>query len=405
MAINFPTSPSDGTIHPVGTITFIYDATNNLWNPIDSGGGEGNVQSDWNVTDATLDTYIANKPAMGATTLAELTDSTTATTDPLITSNLTVGHFWINSTSGEAFVCTDATTDENVWTNIGDGLGSIQSIPDPVVDYLVVAGGGGGAKSYDSTGSGGGGAGGLLTASHTFTPGNSTHSVVVGAGGVAASAVRTIGGSGNNSTFATFTSIGGGGGQAQYTSVGSGGSGGGGESFSSGGGSGTAGQGHDGGDGVTSGYSPAYGGGGGGGAGSAGVDGSTSSGGDGGDGVSSSITGTALYYGGGGGGGAANGTGGSGGSGVGGNGGNSASNSGTSGVINTGSGGGSSGGGGGGGTAGSGGSGVIVLKLPDYYTATFSSGVTFSTITSVSDFNIHVITATSTTSETVAFTI
>lgn len=40
----------------------------------------------------------------------------TETTNPFITTNPTaVGATWINTTSGEIFVCTDATTDANVW--------------------------------------------------------------------------------------------------------------------------------------------------------------------------------------------------------------------------------------------------------------------------------------------------
>ena len=30
-----------------------------------------------------------------------------------------VGAVWLNTSSGEMFVCTDATTDANVWTNVG----------------------------------------------------------------------------------------------------------------------------------------------------------------------------------------------------------------------------------------------------------------------------------------------
>jgi hypothetical protein len=41
--------------------------------------------------------------------------------------------------------------------------------------------------------------------------------------------------------------------------------------------------------------------------------------------------------------------------------------------------------------------------VPDQWNATFSGGVTYSTITSVSGFNIYEVTATSTTSETVTF--
>jgi hypothetical protein len=65
------------------------------------------------------------------------------------------------------------------------------------------------------------------------------------------------------------------------------------------------------------------------------------------------------------------------------------------------------GGGGGGDTAVSsgaaGGSGIVIIKIPDTRTATFSSGVTSSLSTAVSGFKIYTITATSTTSEFVIF--
>ena len=66
-------------------------------------------------------------------------------------------------------------------------------------------------------------------------------------------------------------------------------------------------------------------------------------------------------------------------------------------------------GGGGGGVTGSylagkaGGSGVVILKVPSTYYATFSSGVTYSFSSAVSGYNIYTVTATSTTSETVTF--
>jgi hypothetical protein len=52
---------------------------------------------------------------------------------------------------------------------------------------------------------------------------------------------------------------------------------------------------------------------------------------------------------------------------------------------------------------GSGGSGVVILKVPNTHTATFSGGVTSSVSTAVSGYNIYTVTATSTTSETVTF--
>jgi hypothetical protein len=50
-----------------------------------------------------------------------------------------------------------------------------------------------------------------------------------------------------------------------------------------------------------------------------------------------------------------------------------------------------------------GGSGIIVIKTPDTRTATFSAGVTVSSSTA-GGFTTHIVTATSTTSETVTFT-
>ena len=269
----------------------------------------------------TAPTASAGGTGGGATTLAELTDSTTATIDPLITENLAVGHFWINSTSGEAYVCTDATTGANVWTNIGGGGGDISTIvlvaatggivttdanykyhtfttsgefvvtAEGLVDYLVVGGGGGGANLF-----GGGGAGGLLT-STDFTVTVQTYSIVIGGGGIGgASSTGTAydGTNGGDSSFASFIAIGGGGGSAQ--SVGSnGGSGGGGGDWSAAaavGGSGTAGQGYPG--GAASGANA--GGGAGGGATSVGGDGSSSGGGDGGSGLISILSGSTVTY-------------------------------------------------------------------------------------------------------------
>jgi hypothetical protein len=53
--------------------------------------------------------------------------------------------------------------------------------------------------------------------------------------------------------------------------------------------------------------------------------------------------------------------------------------------------------------AANGGSGVVILKIPDTRSATFSGGVTQSSTTS-GGFKIFTVTATSTTSETVTFT-
>jgi len=278
------------------------------------------------------------------------------------------------------------------------------------MEYLVIAGGGGGGR-YDSShvGGGGGGAGGYRSSVTGENSGGGasaegvpvliegvTYTVTVGAGGAAGQSWETRGASGGSSTFNGVTSTGGGGGSSNSTTGGSGGSGGGSGSYYLQvvtAGSGTTNQGYSGGNnGNTSGVYPS---GGGGGAGQVGANGSGSTSGNGGAGVASSVTGSSVTRGGGGGGGnwVNSGTAGTGGTGGGGNGSNSGA--GTSGSVNT---------GGGGGNSAVGGSGVVILKYPNIFTATFSAGVTQTTSTS-GGFKVSTITATSTTSETVTFSV
>lgn len=294
-----------------------------------------------------------------------------------------VGHMWINTTSGEAFICTNATANANAWVSLGVGAtativpfagGIVTSYGIYTVhtfltsgsfviaagvtknlDYLIVAGGGGGGAA--NGGGGGGGAGGLLTGQKANASG--TNAVVVGAGGAGGDHTHTgnnnqssRGTSGSNSSALGFTAIGGGGGGGDSTSGGgnaSGGAygsdgllggsgGGGGRGYGTVGGAGTSGQGNAGGN--TVGNSNA--GGGGGGAGAAGS--ADSTGGAGGAGLSNSLrTGSGVFYAGGGGGGKELPSGGgAGGSGGGGSGGNHTTGS-TDGTANTGGGGGGSG--------------------------------------------------------------
>jgi uncharacterized protein YukJ len=50
-----------------------------------------------------------------------------------------------------------------------------------------------------------------------------------------------------------------------------------------------------------------------------------------------------------------------------------------------------------------GGTGIVIIKIPDTFTATFSAGVASSLSTAVSGYKVYTVTATSTTSETVKF--
>lgn len=320
-----------------------------------------------------------------------------------------VGTVWVNTSTGQMYVCKDATTDANVWINVGTGTTNI--LPSYSVDYLVVAGGGAGGASDRS---GGGGAGGLKASystdpsggassslsALTFNPGT-VYTVTVGAGGTAGS---NPGASGSDSSLAgsditTVSCLGGGGGN--YFGVGAdGGCGGGGGIYSNAGGSGTTGQGFGGGTADGSGAGNNAGGGGGGGTGA--VGGNSSGGGvsgAGGVGTTSTIISTAqatsasvgevdsstLYFGGGGGGGNFSNFGGDGGLGGGGTGAyNGTTKVGSNGAANTGGGGGGYGGSGGTGGPFDGGSGVVILRMP---TASYSGTTTGSptVVTSGSD--------------------
>ena len=84
------------------------------------------------VADARISTLTASKltgalPAISGASLTNLPASgaTISANDPTITSNLTLGSQWSNSTSGEFYVCTDATTNANKWINVGTGTGDI----------------------------------------------------------------------------------------------------------------------------------------------------------------------------------------------------------------------------------------------------------------------------------------
>ena len=292
---------------------------------------------------------VSASSAAGASSLASLSDTTVATTDPLITSNPSaVGHVWVNSTTGQAYVCNDITTDLNAWINVGAGTESVLGYPVVTggtestytsggvnykthtftssgtltvtgagdIEYLVVAGGGAGGNAMG----GGGGAGGLIHniggAGLALSP--QAYTIVIGTGGAGTASNVTVNGS--DTTAFSLTAIGGGGASslamqrdAAINDGAAGGSGGGsGASDSSGNGSGGAalqpssasgGYGNAGGNQTTAGalYYPGAGGGGAGAAGQTPAT-NTSNGGNGGAGMQVNIDGNNYYYAGGGGG-------------------------------------------------------------------------------------------------------
>jgi hypothetical protein len=274
----------------------------------------------------------------------------------------------------------------------------------PTVEYLVIAGGAGGSLRTSGIAAGGGGAGGYRTNVSGALSGGSvvaelpmpliagTYPVVVGAGGAGVTTDNTRGDNGSYSAFANIVCVGGSYGKTFARANAVGGSGGGGFQGDVNGSDPVFQQGFKGGDG-----SGSSGGAGGGGAGQAGANVTSSSGSAGGDGLASSITGSSVTRAGGGGGGGSSGSGGTGGAGGGGNGSIDNATSG-SGTVNTGSG----GGGGETGTSGAGGSGIVIFSVPTGTSVSFSGGVT-ETNSTVSGRQVYVVTATSTTSETVTF--
>jgi len=361
----------------------------------------------------TAPTASAGGTGGGATTLSELTDSTTATIDPLITENLAVGHFWINSTSGEAYVCTDATTGANVWTNIGGGSGNVPTViyggnvsthqdasgvnykthtftesdiltvdgaSSVEVEIMVVGGGGSGGYGH-----GGGGGGGAVYHRVGYAVPSGIYPIIIG-GGAASNSVDAMQNVGGETTAFSITATGGGSGSGEDSTPSSGSNGGGGAYLDAGAEGDIASYtewvgygGYSGGAGLPANAAP-FSCGGGGGAGGAGDTGA-STGGNGGVGVMINITGSDLYWGGGGGGSAYTGVSGDGG--IGGGGGASGVTTGSasaggvgftngdSGGITSdfqgGSGGANTGGGGGGGAnedgvGGTGGSGIVIVR-------------------------------------------
>tara|TARA_Y100001956_G_scaffold8136_1_gene6941 strand:+ start:401 stop:1540 length:1140 start_codon:yes stop_codon:yes gene_type:complete len=67
-------------------------------------------------------------PALDGSALTNVSSATKSAVDPAIDSNKSLGTIWVNTTSGNVYSCTDATTGSNVWTNVGAGEGQIPEL-------------------------------------------------------------------------------------------------------------------------------------------------------------------------------------------------------------------------------------------------------------------------------------
>ena len=69
-----------------------------------------------------------NLPAVDGSQLTNVSTATSSASDPTVSTNPSggVGTEWHNTTSGEVYICTDATAGANVWTNVGAGSGDVE---------------------------------------------------------------------------------------------------------------------------------------------------------------------------------------------------------------------------------------------------------------------------------------
>ena len=68
-----------------------------------------------------------NLPVVDGSLLTGVVSATVSASDPTVSTNPSagLGAEWNNSTSGEMYICTDATAGANVWTNVGAGSGDV----------------------------------------------------------------------------------------------------------------------------------------------------------------------------------------------------------------------------------------------------------------------------------------
>ena len=69
----------------------------------------------------------AKLPALDGSLITNVPGATKNASDPTISTNPSggIGSEWHNTTSGEAYICTDATAGANIWKNVGAGSGNV----------------------------------------------------------------------------------------------------------------------------------------------------------------------------------------------------------------------------------------------------------------------------------------
>ena len=81
--------------------------------------------------------------AVDGSQLTGVASATKSSSNPTISSNPSggLGSKWINTSTGQIFICTDATAGENIWTNVGAGSADIEPYAFQGTNYGFLAGG------------------------------------------------------------------------------------------------------------------------------------------------------------------------------------------------------------------------------------------------------------------------
>ena len=90
-----------------------------------------NVIESSKINDIAVDKVSGILPALNGEAITGLNmpaavDVTTSSANPTVTANKPLGSLWVNSTTGDMFIETDATVDQNTWINVGSGTGDVR---------------------------------------------------------------------------------------------------------------------------------------------------------------------------------------------------------------------------------------------------------------------------------------
>ena len=122
------------TIPAVGMKVVAVTKGDSIRDKVNDSSASGTSFADNAITDSKIIGLDASKltgalPAMDGSALTNASVPTaplrSSASDPAVDTNGTLGDIFANTTTGQLFVLTDATTDQNVWTNAGNGDGNI----------------------------------------------------------------------------------------------------------------------------------------------------------------------------------------------------------------------------------------------------------------------------------------